>query len=209
MENIIELITSEFLAADYEKVKSNNNGIIFRHTVHADYWIILTEFNISEQEHIFATFQRVVDKPDAEKNVSLLWVRNINARTQSFNDESVEIENDPLFFKKYVLLYTDEEWNGVIQNLPPTKDTKLSTLLMDTKLFNCLKSNQTNYATLLYSIAHKLPFLMIDARHKDYNDVDTFIELLSEDDKSTLQWVKAINSEPADFVRHFLTEDYE
>ena len=165
--------------------KETKDGIIWKYETGVDYWLILEGLlNDDSQFALFDSLKSFFDEyPDAEKNMSVLCVVK---GSETDEETIIKIENDVNFFKKYVLKYTDDEF-AEIRNLVLEKT--ISELVMDESIFRSFKDGHNS---LLYNIAHKLPFIIMNVQSKDINEVDSFASL-SDDMCNLLNWVKEID----------------
>lgn len=191
MEGLIEILTREFSKAGYMP-KETKDGIIWKYETGVDYWLILEGLlNDDSQFALFDSLKSFFDEyPDAEKNMSILCV----VKDSEADEETIiKIENDVNYFKKYVLKYTDDEFDE-IRNLVSEKT--ISELVMEESIFKSLKDGHNS---LLYNIAHKLPFIIMNVQSKDINELDSFASL-SEDMSDLLNWVQKIDVSSNDLM---------
>ena len=187
METIRQFIESLFKEEKYTNIESDSSFSICSNSENNDFWIIVENFNYEEQDKLFDGYKKIMDEKNTmpyEKNTSVLCIKQF----QSDDDleKAVVIENDPFYFKKYVLLYSIEDWNRLcLLGLSNIKQ-----LIMNADVFKKFKENeQFHYYELLYKIAHKLPFLRIER-----NNVDDFMDINalsaeSEEEKSLEEWI--------------------
>lgn len=173
------------------------NFIVLKHSVYNDFWILTSEFDINErQKQLSAVYEDNVcsEYPSALKNTSLLYVKNQNTVNLDKEDNCIiEIENNPYHFKKYVLAYTDAAFNNFIKLFEIRENEfSISKELMKKDNFEKLKEeNSFGPYHLLYSIAHKLPFAVIDVVQKKFDsgdpifteEEDSIVESLSSYDE--------------------------
>lgn len=173
------------------------NFIVLKHSVYNDFWILTSEFDINErQKQLSAVYNDNVcsEYPSALKNTSLLYVKKQNTVDLDKEDKCIiEVENNPYHFKKYVLAYTDAAFNNFIKLFEIRKNEfSISKELMKKDNFEKLKEeNSFGPYHLLYSIAHKLPFAVIDVMLKKFDsgepvftdEEDTIVESLSSYDE--------------------------
>ena len=97
----------------------------------------------------------------ADKNTSILLLINLDSEKIAEDDERfVQIENDPLYFKKYVLTYTTKAFSTLMQKINSMEVRALEDVVMNNHIFVDLTCNE-EYAKLLYTIVHKLPFVPV------------------------------------------------
>lgn len=199
METITDFLFTCFKTYGYEIHWrcQNLNFIVLKHSVYNDFWILTSEFDINErQKQLSAVYEDNVcsEYPSALKNTSLLYVKNQNTVNLDKEDNCIiEIENNPYHFKKYVLAYTDAAFNNFIKLFEIREDEfSISKELMKKDNFEKLKEeNSFGPYHLLYSIAHKLPFAVIDVVQKKFDsgepifteEEDSIVESLSSYDE--------------------------
>lgn len=179
MEEFDKYISQIFERFGYEfKCQILDGQFIYKHHVKDDYWIVSNGFwAIEHQDELFD----VLDKehkdefPLAPKNTSLLLL--IDTETGKVTDDNVDfvrIENDLLYFKKYVLPYTKAAFKCLQDKLKQMKADSVDEIIMSNEVFEDLKDNE-EYAKLLYAIIHKLPFIPILAGEtKEFEDELSF-----------------------------------
>ena len=168
MENLIDLIHNEFKIAQYEEIGQR----IWKHLEYNDFWVTVNlegEYELDKlQEDIFASLEGVrKDFPSSEKSTSLLIIQRVGSIAEKNPHRVIEDENNVYYFKKYVIQYTEVEWNEV-KNLID-EGRSLGELLMETEVFEQLKQNVNSANRLLYTVGHKLPFIMMRAERKPYD----------------------------------------
>lgn len=199
METITDFLFTCFKTYGYEIHWrcQNLNFIVLKHSVYNDFWILTSEFDINErQKQLSAVYEDNVcsEYPSALKNTSLLYVKNQNTVNLDKKDNCIiEIENNPYHFKKYVLAYTDAAFNNFIKLFEIRENEfSISKELMKKDNFEKLKEeNSFGPYHLLYSIAHKLPFAVIDVVQKKFDsgdpifteEEDSIVESLSSYDE--------------------------
>lgn len=185
METITDFLCTCFKTYGYEIHWrcQNLNCIVLKHSVYNDFWILTSEFDINErQEQISVIYKDNVcsEYPSALKNTSLLYVKKQNSVELDKEDRCIiEIENNPYHFKKYVLTYTDAVFNDFVSIFEiKDRDFSIAKELMKKSNFETLKEEKSfGPYHLLYSIAHKLPFAVVDVMKKEFDSgVPTFTE---------------------------------
>lgn len=213
METITDFLFTCFKTYGYEIHWrcQNLNFIVLKHSVYNDFWILTSEFDINErQKQLSAVYEDNVcsEYPSALKNTSLLYVKNQNTVNLDKEDNCIiEIENNPYHFKKYVLAYTDAAFNNFIKLFEIRENEfSISKELMKKDNFEKLKEeNSFGPYHLLYSIAHKLPFAVIDVVQKKFDsgepifteEEDSIVESLSSYDErdDVISMLKILNRE--------------
>lgn len=203
-----KFIIGLFTQFNYEVVKEADGLSFIKHKDYADFWIIkdaVDEFKLEEQETIANMVNANEEKSpfhqriEAEKNTSLLVLLKVRQISEDILDTIIEIENDPFYFKKYVLAYTTESSKETIEKFSPEN---FSPMLMQPKSFKALKDEADSSGPyhLLYSIAHKLPFLMTDVQVHDTTLLSNQYTP-SEELQDTFIWMQSINLDAEDFTK--------
>lgn len=174
------------------------NFVVLKHRVYSDFWILSSEFDINERQKQFSSVYEdkvCSEYPSALKNTSLLYVRKQNTVDLDKEDKCIiEIENNPYHFKKYVLAYTEAAFNQFM-NLFEVRDDgfSISNELMKKDNFEKLKEeNSFGPYHLLYSIAHKLPFAVVDIKQKKF---DSGAPTFTEKEKSIVESLDSYGEE--------------
>lgn len=176
MANFIDFLCNCFRAYGYELCWQSQEWeyMVLKHREYNDFWILSSEFDVNKQQPlVFDEYKEIVCSkyPSALKNTSFLFVKKQDIIELNKQDKSIiEIENNPYYFKKYVLAYTDLAFREFV-NLFGTNDGELSLsrALMEKDNFEKLKAEKTYGAYhMLYSIAHKLPFVVVDVMQKNF-----------------------------------------
>lgn len=185
METITDFLGACFKTYGYEIHWrcQDLNFIVLKHSVYNDFWILTSEFDINErQKQLSAVYEDNVcaEYPSALKNTSLLYVKKQNTIDLDKEDKYIiEVENNPYHFKKYVLAYTDAAFNNFMKLFEVNeRGFSISKELMEKGNFEKLKEEYSfGPYHLLYSIAHKLPFAVIDVIQKKFDSArPTFTE---------------------------------
>lgn len=175
-----------------------------------DYWLFLTDFSLDEQSKIAQNLKEdVINEPAFLKNISILYVRRQDSIDLSkVDNETLEIENDPYYFKKYVLPYTEEAESELKSTLDGLHypDRSIADILMDKEVFKKLKGeNAFGAYHLLYAISHKLPFITMNVEQKDFDDVVDF-KVKPDSYQLLLDQIKDITEDNAEDVMKKLIE---
>lgn len=180
METIIDFLCTCFKTYGYEIYWQCQelNFIVLKHSLYNDFWILSSEFDINERQKMISTFyeDKVCSEfPSALKNTSLLYVKKQKSVDLDKEDRCIiEIENNPYHFKKYVLAYTDTVFNDFVRLFKATNSGfSISKELMEKDNFEKLKGeNSFGPYHLLYSVAHKLPFAVVDVMQKKFDSAE-------------------------------------
>lgn len=162
METFIDFIRKQFEENGYSVLETIHNDVLFlKNKEHEDYWLIALSLECYQnQDNLFHEIQSSLleDYPLAVKNSSLLILYDTKTGLLESN-ELIEVENDPLYFKKYVLVYTENSYKELKDILG---GVSVSDLAMNNAMFKRMMNEEVlGPATLLYSIMHKLPFIQL------------------------------------------------
>lgn len=108
-----------------------------------------------------------LNHPTFKKNCDLICIHHLNklAEFKNHEEQIFAIEEDPHFFKKYVMYYSDTEENAIRD----FSYSKLVSTISDKSQFNEYKNNPT--AATQYSVSAKifikLPFLELPFKRKE------------------------------------------
>lgn len=178
MDEFTALISRLFQQNNYHQVpvQGENNILYFRHTTYEDNWLVAQGVKVYDMQQ--ETYEKFLEQFKSvysivEKNISLLMLID-NDMLQEDIDE-VGIENDPLYFKKYVLRYDESSLSSLKRRIESLAEKHFEDLIMQEGTFNAMKNGDSG-ATLLYSIVHKLPFIPIKVQGKQMrnNNLDIF-----------------------------------
>ena len=196
MTSIKDIIFSVFKKYGYDIIVNHGAIVVFKHADYIDFWVVFKEkFQLSQQHDIYeSTVGAIAEKyPYATKNTSLLVLSDV-AKEQLTSDEIIEIEKDPFFFKKYVLPYSKELSKMLQDLLLRKKANSIADLIMLSESFNALiEENEYGVYHFLYCIAHKLPFVPINAEKKGLQQRD--ICFSGSDEKTTFEEVMSIEGD--------------
>jgi len=117
----------------------------------------------------------IKDDPAFERNSDLIILFKIDNLGDFKNHEQriISIEEDPYFFKKYVLYYSEEELR-LVEN---KKLSDLEKIILDRSLFKDYKSNP-NYSSLYSFSARfyiKIPFLQVPVSEEEMPSVEVMM----------------------------------
>lgn len=152
---------------------------LFKHHENDDYWIVtegLMEENDQFELYKELTKVQAEKYPCANKNTSLLLLEDMDKLEDKVNVDLrfVRLENDPLYFKKYILPFTQSSFEDMMKVVQEKEVPSIEELIMKDETFEDLKNGE-EYATLLYSIVHKLPFIPIEAvEQKEFHQELTY-----------------------------------
>jgi hypothetical protein len=154
------------------KATQVNNGHFFapglaRHE--EEYWLVIKE-NVEElnknQEALFQHCKKLCADKALDKNLSLLvlWETDGNVPIQALKEKIMRIEEDPYYFKKYVLYYSKQELSDFLSQMDsiPMADF-VTNKIASREIFDVYKQKPyvQTWQSLLYRLVIKIPFLRI------------------------------------------------
>lgn len=185
------------MKAGYGIIASDGN-IIMKHREYGDFWIIhqCIDFELEEQNAIYESYRNIfVDYKDADKNTSLLIIINVELADDTLKKRIIDIENDPFLFKKYVLVYNENDWEELLKVIA---GKEVSKLIMEREAFRKLKEEDLQDGIgcyhLLYSIAHKLPFMMANVQPIASAGLVNTYQAKDDNDKKAYEWFMNIEA---------------
>ena len=203
-----KFITKLFDQFNYKLIDEAGDISFFKHINYKDFWIIVNAvdtFKLEDQETIAGKAKTTIfdQYKEAEKNTSLLVLLQVEQISEGILDAIVEIENDPFYFKKYILAYTKSSKEAIEQY----SIENFSSILMQPQNFQALKDEAevSDPYHLLYSIAHKLPFLMTDVQVQDTSLLSNQY-IPSEEMLDAFNWMQSIDFGAEDFATEVLNK---
>lgn len=203
-----KFIAKLFDQFNYKLINEAADISFFKHINYKDFWIIVNAvnaFNLEDQEAIAGKAKTTIfdQYKEAEKNTSLLVLLQVEQISEGILDAIVEIENDPFYFKKYILAYTKSSKEAIEQY----SIENFSSILMQPQNFQALKDEAgiSDPYHLLYSIAHKLPFLMTDVQVQDTTLLSNQY-IPSEEMQEAFNWMQSIDFGAEDFSEEVLNK---
>ena len=204
-----KFIIGLFKQFNYEEVGGADDISFIEHKKFADFGIIVNAvdaFKREDQETIAEKAKTTIfnQHKEAEKNTSLLVLLEVEQISEGILETIIEIENDPFYFKKYVLAYTTKSSKETIEKISPEN---FSSMLMQPESFKALKDEADSSGPyhLLYSIAHKLPFLMTDVQVQD-TSLFSNQYIPSEEMLDAFNWMQSIDLDAEDFETEVLNK---
>lgn len=196
-------------------VKTNEGLMSYNDPKRIDFWWITDVFDFEKQLDLY---KEILTKNEGDflldKNLSVLVINKVDDFSTQLSEKIVEIENDVYFFKKYCLCYTESSWKNLEEIIEKSENLSFHELALEMESFNALKneSNTGNFGAymLLYSIAHKLPFLMLDVKPKAIGDCQY---VGSEDDDAMLAEIESLLSDDDEKlmknIKQLIEEEHE
>jgi len=165
---MINIISKIFKERNHEEIESSDFKI-FSLKEKYNYWVVICRNNLAEikeeQTSLFIKAKEVINKPHFDKNANLLVLYNISNIEDANKDAILQTEEDPFHFKKSVIYYTEEELNKLSEVIGSSNiSLAIETLILKEDVFTKHKSafDANEYQSLLYRIAHKIPFTEIN-----------------------------------------------
>lgn len=134
------------------------------------YWLIIETDNlnnvIENQSNYFEQAKNRINNEWFDKNVNLLVLHKVE-NFDNIQSSVLNIEEDPYLFKKQIILYKDterENLNRAIEAEENTIKNFIENKILDEAIFKIHKENINNndYESLLYRLAHKIPFIKLN-----------------------------------------------
>jgi hypothetical protein len=186
------MINELFHSYGYESKRIDGGSLFFLKNSNKKvaFWLIIQEAYLDSilqnQAELFNACKKVCHDDDFDKNVSmlLLWDTGGKLNLNEMKQKIIKIEEDPYFFKKYVLYYSQIEYENLIsQTGAGSFIDYLKTQIVRPETFAYYKQNSVNqnWQSLLYRIVIKVPFIDIDIK------VSKGLASLSENNKRELQ----------------------
>ncbi|MBK3443120.1 ABC-three component system middle component 1 [Pseudomonas lactis] len=168
---IIEIINQALVAHNFSKVHGNDNTSFYaRESGTAIRFAVLHRLDeLMKPSDLNAIINQSAPEafltdPAFKKNCDLICIHHLNklAEFKNHEEQIFEIEEDPHFYKKYVLYYSDTE----VEAIKGLNFDEINELISDKSQFNIYKNEPT--APTKYSAAAKifikLPFLRLNIK---------------------------------------------
>ncbi len=147
-----------------------------------NYWIVINRVDLStvldEQIDLFLLAKKIIGEPQFDKNANLLILHKVDSIDQLEKESLLRIEEDLYHFKKSIIYYTAQELEKLKTkvNLSTLIDD-LESMILDETIFEKHKESfdYNDYESLLYRLAHKIPFLKINV--KQVNNLKSLEEI--------------------------------
>ena len=152
--------------------KELDNGVLhfFVEENKYSYWLVIETDNLTEviekQSDYFNIAKQSANNEWFDKNVSLIILHKV----ENFNNIQnlvLEVEENPYFFKKQIILYKDtevEKFNQAIDSQEQSIKNFIENKILEEETFKNHKENINNndYESFLYRLAHKIPFIKLN-----------------------------------------------
>ncbi len=136
------------------------------------YWLVIKVTDkidsvLEQQAFNFNECKKICSEPGVDKNLSMLvlWETDGSVPREQFKKNKMKIEEDPYFFKKYVLGYAAKELQQ-LQNQIAERDIAkfIEDGIVSKQIFDDYKNDPyvKTWQSLIYRLAIKLPFIKIN-----------------------------------------------
>lgn len=170
---MIELISKIFKGKNYDEIESIDYKI-YSLKENDNFLIVITKDDLSkildEQINLFVKCKQAVNQPEFDKNANLLVLNKVVTIDSVKKDDFLKIEEDPYYFKKSIIYYTEQELNKLNETIGEFDVLEFIEIsILKEEVFEQHKNHfdKNHYQSLLYRIAHKLPFIKINISHAD------------------------------------------
>lgn len=148
----------------------------FKEANQFSFWLVIEATDlgtiIENQPNFFTAAKELLKNEWFDKNANLLILYKSVSESSVEKNRLIDIEENPFLFKKQILVYTESEKEKLLEAIA---DSALTTKkffeqkLLSNSIFEQHKTNLNNNAfeSLLYRVAHKVPFLNINVVQKD------------------------------------------
>lgn len=189
MRTIINLICKEFEQWGYSLKKTIEGSLLYASNIGYDYWIVCSNIDIlKDQKHLYDQISKYIKEFDfIEKNITLLLLSDIDSNLKTV--DAIKIENNKSYFKKYVLQYSSDSVEELYRYIEDNGVDSIANLILSEQYFNQIKNDSQSLSgvSLLYTIAHKLPFVPIFVEPKERSVVD--FKFSSKELNELFDWV--------------------
>ncbi|MEZ8095797.1 ABC-three component system middle component 1 [Photobacterium swingsii] len=165
-----------------------------------NYWLVLEcnpSYIMSKQSELIDLCINEAKDPTVEKNINIICLWKIDEFSDDINKSIQELEEDPYFFKKHVLSFTQKELNGLNEEL---KNISLQDLLGEhltsPEVFEKYKEEygRETWQSLLYRIAIKASFIKTNKKNLgNISDLKTDISIRINSRRNDSELISNIN----------------
>lgn len=140
------------------------------------FWLVIETTDLSSiienQSKFFTVSKELLKNEWFDKNANLLILCESSLESPLDKNQLIDIEENPFLFKKQILFYTENEKQKLLEAITASNLTIkkfFEQKLLSNTIFEQHKTNLNNNAfeSLLYRVAHKVPFLNIKVVQKD------------------------------------------
>lgn len=166
------IVSSLFKSCGFCSQEINDNLLFYNDTDRKfSAWLITFPKDISDildnQAVMFESCKKACLNPAIDKNISMLvvWDTGGDIELPTLKDKIINIEENPYYFKKYVLYYSGQELQTFRKEMG-TEDIKdfIDANVCLSDIFKAYQSDakKQSWQALLYRIIIKLPFLNVN-----------------------------------------------
>ena len=178
MDNIIANIFQE----NNHVLNESTDFILFSLKDKFNYWLVINRDDLTtvleEQSDLFLKAKKIIGVPQFDKNANLLILYKVASISNIDKENLLQVEEDLYHFKKCIIYYTEEEFVKLKAKVDDsTIISDLEGMILNEAVFEKHKNNFDNndYESLLYRLAHKIPFLKINVTQ--VNNLDSLEEI--------------------------------
>jgi len=145
------------------------NGYFYTRKSVSDYWVVIKEdvdTLLEKQMDYFKECKTLCSEDSLDKNLSMLvlWETAGTIEREQFKRKKMNLEEDPYYFKKYVLGYSMQELHDLKEKIKNDNVVDfIERNIISKETFGLYKPKPfvKEWYSLLYRIAIKVPFLRI------------------------------------------------
>ncbi|MBC7535584.1 MAG: hypothetical protein H7258_07830 [Ferruginibacter sp.] len=163
-----KIISTIFLESNHDSREADGFHL-FSLKEQANYWVVITRQSLAdvleEQVDLFLKAKGILGEARFDKNANLLILYPVQAIDKVDRDKMLQVEEDLYHFKKSVIYYTESERDNLLPKINgPSMIKNLETLILREDIFKKHKEefDSNMYESLLYRLAHKIPFIKIN-----------------------------------------------
>lgn len=166
---MIDIVSALFYHHGFAQQEITNGYFYTRESIE-DYWVVIKEdvnTLLGKQSDYFEKCKKLCLEPNLDKNLSMLvlWETDGKVEREEFKRNKMSLEEDPYYFKKYVIGYAKNELADLKQKIG--KDdavTFIENNIISKEMFDKYKEEPfvKEWYSLMYRIAIKIPFLNIN-----------------------------------------------
>lgn len=173
-----ELIAQLFEAYGYTNAPIGNYTL-FKSNAQSrktDFWLVVTAEQLSSirasQASLFEECSQIETSPELDKNLSMLilWDTGVNLQLHTMKKQLIAIEEDPYFFKKHVLYFSNVELTELQMQIDGQPITEFfNNYIPSQEAFQTYKNNSMiqSWQALMYRMAMKVPFININVNENE------------------------------------------
>jgi hypothetical protein len=170
---MIDIVTKLFEDRGYEE-KHSSDMKIFSLKEKYNYWVVISLDILNQiredQIELFVKAKEIINQPQFDKNANLLVLNKVENLEDVNKDYLLQVEEDPFHFKKCIIYYTKDELAKLKEAIGDFAVTaSIESMILREEIFSIHKQSfdANEYQSLLYRIAHKMPFIKINITQVD------------------------------------------